>query len=140
MNLDELEKSAGDTGPYQIVVFLILGIFTFSATDSISINFLAAKMDHWCYVPGLENYSHAQQREIGIPGSETGSNHGYSHCHRYPGDFTRYSKNTSMNNTDLNMTFDDSTTCSRWVYDKSVFVSTIVSQVKINVIAHTVLN
>ena len=132
MNLDELEKSAGDTGPYQIVVFLILSIFKFFSTDSISINFLAAKMDHWCYVPGSENYSHAQQRQIGIPGSESGSNPGYSHCHRYPGDFTRYSKNTSMNSTVLNMTFADSTTCSLWVYDKSVFVSTIVSQVEID--------
>lgn len=132
LDIDKLLKSAGDSGVYQITMFALVGILVLVTIDSFAINFLAGKMDHWCQVPGLETFDHAQQLYVGIPTEDVVLNR-HSRCYQYPLDFTSYSVDeiTSWNHSmvEHNVTRENWIACSNWTYDKSIFVSTIVSEV-----------
>lgn len=130
MVFDRMLEIAGDKGVYQITLFLLISVMVFSATDSFSINFIAAKMDHWCHVDAVSNSSFDVQRRLTSPSMSTG----YSQCLRYDTvELAEQNWNVSVNTT---MTIDagqrHTMKCDDgWVYDKSVFVSTIVSEVSV---------
>ena len=93
--------------------------------------FVGAKQDHWCDVPALTNLTIQQQRYVSIPMEEGGSGDGYDQCRMY--DF-RYENFTHEQLVDWNRTImiqnASIVPCtSGWVFDRTKFTSTIVSQV-----------
>lgn len=132
LDIDKLLKSAGDSGVYQITLFALVGILVFVTIDSFAINFLAGKMNHWCQVPGLETFDHAEQFFVGVPAETVGLRR-HTRCQQYPHDLTSYSMDEialwNHSTVGNNVTRENWPTCTNWTYDKSVFVSTIVSEV-----------
>ena len=85
-------------------------------------------MDHWCAVPELENIPHANQKYISIPEDSPGV---YSSCDVFNLNYSIYSMEDFRDWNRTAMTGEDTpvTSCQQWVYDKSEFVSSAVSEV-----------
>ena len=143
MDFDRLLETAGDTGVYQITLFLLISVMEFVAIDSFSINFIAARMDHWCHVDQLSNISFVEQRILAVPPrNEKLSPTGYSQCLRYD-PINAVAAGNVIWNASMEMisdgNVDEMTTVGSgrrsiacddgWTYDRSMFVSTIVSEV-----------
>ena len=130
MSFDELLEFVGECGVYQVTLMLLIGAMELVAIDSFSINFIAGKMDHWCRVTELDNRSFADQRRLAVP-LDAESSTGFSRCFRY--------ENTTLrrNGSGFEPTMADGderriVTCrDGWAYDRSVFSSTIVSEVSV---------
>jgi len=146
MDFDRLLETAGDMGVYQITLFLLISVMEFVAVDSFSINFIAARMDHWCHVDELSNVSFVEQRRLAVPPrNDILSSVGYSQCLRYDRidvaaavgvDEPNWNSSTDSINGSVDamstvmMSGKGSIECDNgWTYDRSMFASTIVSEV-----------
>jgi len=67
VDFDEMLSLVGDRGTYQLMTFLLVGVMQFVSVDAYVINFLAAGVDHWCFVPQLYNLTADQQRLLVVP-------------------------------------------------------------------------
>ena len=91
----------------------------------------AAKMDHWCRVPVLANFTYDQQRQIAIPYSNDGEGE-YSQCTVYDLPYANYSDEELLNWNRTQMIPEGTAEIecgAGWLYDQSMFESTLVSQV-----------
>lgn len=125
MYFDDALDSVGDGGPYQIGVFFLIAAMEFLAADSIQMNFMGYKMDHWCRVPRLSNFTHSQQKYIAIPDDEP--------CKMFPFDYENFTDEELLDwdRDSQTQNVTDLISCSDgWVYDQSEFVSTVNSQVR----------
>ena len=117
----------GHTGLYQVMAYLMLGLFPFfNGLHNISVNFFAGHMDHWCSIPRLENFSFDTQRYVGIPYAD---DEVYDSCTMYDLEYDELSDEDILT---WNRSFSDNAStieCSGWVFDQSEFVSTIDSKV-----------
>lgn len=141
MDFDQVLETVGDSGAYQVTLFLLISVMEFVAIDSFAINFLAARMDHWCHVAELNNRSFDEQLMLAVPPRTADgvvATTGYSHCLRYDpisptwNEFAEAAFNGSDNVT-MSATVADRSTVrcdDGWTYDRSSFVSTIVSEVR----------
>ena len=159
MLFDEVLQQVGGAGVYQAWLLGYTTAIAMLGLDNAYINFAGGFMDHWCHIPELENFTHAQQKYIAIPHDPTSSrqltNHlqspvtltkanvseeddleigEYDQCHRFPLDFSKFSVEELLAWNRTEMTDDipreEWVSCDRgWVYDQSEWVSTINSQV-----------
>jgi len=128
-NFDDLLSIAGDCSRYQLTIFLLISLIQFVSIDAFAINFLAADMDHWCYVRQLSNLSVDQQRRAAVPPDDRTAT-GFSRCVRYDVVWDEVAMaTTTLNESTELFNGSDVTTCDEWTYDHSQFTASIVSQV-----------
>ena len=95
--------------------------------------FIGADMDHWCRVEELEGLAADVQKRVAIPGVERATGDGgsvveYSKCEMYSANYSSYYYNDSLLNNETRQVVP----CNDgWVYDTSMFQSTIISRVRI---------
>ena len=95
----------------------------------MSMTFLGPEQDHWCKIDRLQNFSHPQQKYIGIPYNEEDEE--YDQCHYYNlpydklNDDQLYNWNWTMDNEFTNVTIEK---CDEWIYDQSEFTHTALSK------------
>lgn len=132
MNFEEVIDCVGGIGYYQIFL-----MFYYYATTIISLeggltNFAGGTMNHWCHIPALQNFSHQEQKYIGIPGDAV--NGKFERCYRFPIDYNNFTFQDLLKWNRSAMTGSIPTSawipCDKgWVYDQSQWISSIVSQV-----------
>ncbi|XP_042890724.1 organic cation transporter protein-like isoform X3 [Penaeus japonicus] len=132
-DFDEALELCGSWGLWQKFVFFIADFSqVFCAIHAVSSAFLSATPEHWCHVPGLGNgldeWS-SYLKNISIPWDEE---EGYSKCTYYDHNYTALTSHLSGDTwqpQDLEEHLSNKTrTCSAWVFDDSVFKSTLVSE------------
>ena len=84
-------------------------------------------MDHWCEVPRLQNFSHAQQKYISIPWEDS-TEEEYSQCKAFTLNYENYTDEDYYVWERLDSDWPTAD-CDSWVYDQSEFVETAVSKV-----------
>ncbi len=132
MAYDEIFQHIGETGLYQVGIFLLLGLHgLFCGMNFITSNFYAYPQQHWCHVTRLENYPHDWQKYVAIPNVD-GSDSRYESCLMYDLDYKSMPDEVIRNwNRTLMISHDTPTRdCSSWVFDQSEFISTILSKVR----------
>ncbi|KAI0242171.1 Organic cation transporter protein [Lamellibrachia satsuma] len=129
MLFDDILKEIGECGPYQILLYILLGLAGIpTGFQNMSITFLGADMDHWCHVPQLANLSGDQQRYISIPSDEVGRQT-YSQCYMYDIDYSGFDSKDFLgwNRSKHIGTNTPRKKCTSWQYDQSLFLSSYVS-------------
>ena len=92
---------------------------------------LSADVEHWCYVPRLQNFSHDQQRQIAIPFDEDDdADYDHEKCKAFNYDWDNFTDEQLLS-WDRNLVPEDMETvdCNRVVYKLDPFKSTIVNEV-----------
>ena len=136
MIFDELLERIGTFGRYQKLMFCVVALAGFPAAfNNMSIVFLAASPDHWCDVTDLArrlNLSMRAAMNLSLPrnAGEVKGRAGYDRCVMYD---LNYTTMTTVQAYDIMTTSDRSrwptTSCRAWTYDRSVYASSIVTQV-----------
>ena len=124
----------GDFGVYQLRIFLVIFLMGMLSMDSIQIVFIAGHMAHWCGVPELADLPYDVQKNVAIPAQSTdrdGSVVEYSSCEMFSLNYSVYNRSQfyTWNRSSILTNRTSTVHCSRWTYDQSQFVSTIVSKV-----------
>jgi len=123
----------GDFGVYQLRVFLVVFFMGMLCMDSIQIVFIGANMAHWCRVPELDDLPYDVQKNVAIPAQSTDHDGSveYSSCEMFSLNYSVYNSSQFYSwNRSLMITNQTSLVqCSQWTYDRSQFISTIVSKV-----------
>ena len=125
MQFDDLFEHFGEIGLYQICIFL-MAISPTLVSDTISLNFLTGRMDHWCDIPELSNLTMDQQRHISSPLDSDGD---YDGCLMYDLDYSSYSQEQFLNWQRVPNNTATKECPDGWNYDRSVFKETTVSAV-----------
>ncbi|RMZ97215.1 organic cation transporter -like [Brachionus plicatilis] len=119
---EEIFKQIGEFGPYQLFVFILVGILSFEpALVAYSFSFYGATPNHRCKIPNYENDTYEIQSEYHkqlidkyIPKSKSGSfKNEYDYCNLKA--FNQNSSNSTL------------IKCDKWVYSKKYFESTLTS-------------
>ncbi|XP_075971304.1 carcinine transporter-like [Anticarsia gemmatalis] len=86
---DDLLVTAGELGRYQWSLFFCsFPFFAFGVFVYYSQMFITeVSPNHWCRIPGLENFTEMERRDLGIPKDEH-SRFGYSQCTMYDVNWT----------------------------------------------------
>ncbi|KAJ8276709.1 hypothetical protein COCON_G00084610 [Conger conger] len=127
---DEVTAFLGEWGSFQKWIMLLLGISVIpNGLSMFSVVFIADTPAHHCVIPPNANIS-AEWRNYSIPLEEDNREMRYSKCTRYKLDvIQRLSDNGSVPGIDVNVTEIEQESCKDgWEYDKSIYVSTIVSE------------
>ena len=99
-------------------------------------------MDHWCLIEELQHLPAVDQKKLAIPTDETGRQT-YSRCYMYDRNYSmllNLGRNTALNSPGYNLNVSHSdhvvisqndplVPCKQWVFDQSMFTSTVISQV-----------
>jgi len=120
-----------DIGVYQLRVIIVVLAASALASDSMHIIFIGANMPHWCRVPELVDLPHDVQKRVAIP-SLTSDGRQFSSCEMYSLDYGAFNRSQFYSWNRSLMVSNDTpvVACSRWTYDQTQFVSTIVSEVR----------
>ncbi|XP_031348588.1 beta-alanine transporter isoform X1 [Photinus pyralis] len=119
MDLDDLLTEIGQFGKYQkSVLWLVLlpCVFPcgFHAYNQL---FMAAKPDHWCRVPELEDLSYEVAKNLSIPMEERDGEMRFSQC-------TMFNKSSTGEFNSSNRV-----TCQHgWIYDKTVYKNSVTTE------------
>ena len=128
-----LIEYVGQFGKYQILYFLLLGLVEITNTIyNLEYVFILATPEHWCRNPFLKNttLTDEQIKLISLPrdGKEL------KRCSLFKGNYTHLILENTPNNS-INMLGKavlNETTCEYgWVYDKSVYEKSLVSEVSL---------
>ena len=126
----------GDIGVYQLRVIFVVLLASAFASDPMHIIFIGADMPHWCRVPELADLPYDVQKNVAIP-AESMDRDGsveYSSCEMFSLDYSAYNRTEfySWNRSLMVVENTSTVACSRWTYDQSQFISTIVSEVDLH--------
>ena len=149
VDFDALLPSIGEMGRYQLGLYLLMCIPATLPAAFLAFNqvFLSASPDHWCNIPELKSSnlstSHIKKlsiplRDFGIEGIEYKE---YERCLQYDVNYTQiYHDNGQSWPTEANESWPKTTCRNGWVYDRSEYQDTLVTEVsspshKINYIA-----
>ncbi|XP_061071567.1 organic cation/carnitine transporter 2-like isoform X1 [Conger conger] len=127
---DDVTTFLGEWGSFQKRIMLLLCISAIpNGLSLFSIVFLADTPAHHCAIPSNANIS-AEWINYSIPLEEDKGVMRYNKCTRYKLDvIQRLSDNRSVPGIDVNVTEIEQESCKDgWEYDKSIYVSTIVSE------------
>ncbi|XP_061103250.1 solute carrier family 22 member 4-like isoform X4 [Conger conger] len=130
VDYDEDTKFLGEWGPFQKRIMLLLCISVIpNGLSTFSIVFLADTPSHHCAIPPNANIS-AEWRNYSIPLEENKGVMRYGKCTRYKLDvIQRLSDNGSVPGIDVNVSEIEQESCKNgWEYDRSIYISTIVSE------------
>lgn len=131
MKFEDLYQHTGQMGWFQWNIIILLFLFTMSTIESITMIFVGADMPHFCQVEELENLSYDLQKHIAIPLDANGAS---SSCEMFHLDYSNYSTEDYLT-WNRTLMLDNNTgvvPCSKWIYEQVVFVSTIVSRVRVD--------
>lgn len=146
MKFDDIITDIGEFGPYQIKVFLMVGLIGIPVGyNQMAQVFYASKSDHWCAVqewaedyqrcgdPGNVGYYldciHAI-RNASIPYSI--SKEGdiiYDQCHKYDLDYSSFNWTEGPSETSTDGEFPEVPCDEGWIYDRHENPRTIISDV-----------
>ncbi|KAF0313896.1 Organic cation transporter-like protein [Amphibalanus amphitrite] len=123
MDVEEVLERINGWGRYQKVVYLLACLTPiFAATITVGYSWTGYISDHRCLVEECEDPSNATYDAPFLRWSTPAdADHTWSRCQRYRPTSVRGCTNTSFFT-------NQSESCSRWVYDKSVMESTVVSE------------
>ena len=134
MNFDELLDQLGSFGRYQKLQFMLLTSVAIPVSCMmIGIVFLAATPDHWCDVSEIGkhlNLTKEALKNLTIPLHIRNNKSQYSQCQMYD---LNYTTMTTRDADDIMTTHNRSNLpvkdCVSWRYDRSVYASSVVTQV-----------
>ena len=130
---DDIYDHVGHIGMYQLRVFVLIGLVAIvPGYQDMAMTYVGAKQDHWCNIPRLSNLSSEQQRHIAIPiETKTSGSNRYEQCRMFDLPYREYSQESLQNWNRSLMTGNASIIdCeSGWTFDRSIFISTVISQV-----------
>ena len=136
MNYDDYLDRVGSFGKYQRFMFFVIGFACFPvAFNNMSVVFVAATPNFWCDVTNVArrlNLTLASAMNLSLPqrDGEVKGQARYSRCVMYD---LNYTTMTTAQAYDIMTTSDRSrlptTSCRAWTYDRSVYASSIVTQV-----------
>ena len=135
MTFDGLLRDIGEFGRYQRRIFALQLLVGFpTAFQIMGIVFLAGVHDHWCSVPALDrfNITHEARMKISIPKELKNGAWHYSHCRMND---IAYG---NLTESDIEKILDDENAtqgyptkkCASWEYDRSVYTSSVVMEVR----------
>ena len=130
MNFEDIYNFIGDFGTYQFIVLCAVMYFSMYTVDSIHMVFVGARMDHWCRVDELVGLPDDVQKNVAIP-NDGNSETEFSSCERFQLDFSQFNESDfySWNRSAMTSNNTPVVSCQHWVYDQSMFTSTVVSKV-----------
>ena len=129
MGFDDIFNYIGGAGAYQVTLYLLLGLPSFfGGYQSMSMTFLGPEQDHWCKIDRLQNFSHAQQKYIGIPYNEDDEE--YDQCYYYALPYNNLTDEElwNWNWTNQNEETIPQEPCESWVFDQSEYTRTALSE------------
>ena len=134
MRYEELYEYVGQIGRYQWFIFSLVFIFSIYTVDSIHMNFIGGRMEHWCRVDELQLLPYEVQKNVAIPSkskSIEAKPTEYSSCEMFALNYSSYNETefATWNRTKMISDNTPIISCDRWTYDQSAFESTIVSKV-----------
>ena len=137
MIFDELLEQVGSFGRYQRFLFCVVALAGFPAAfNNMGIVFLAATPNHWCDVSMIGeqlNLTGDALKNLTIPLEKRKGKMQHSQCQMYDLNYTTMSSSdviavmTSSDRSGLPLKG-----CEKWQYDRSVYQSSIVTQVRRN--------
>ena len=135
MKFDDILSTIGDFGPFQIRTFLLFSLAAIPcAMHMLAQVFLAGHLDHWCDVPELDSFNCTDwgigsadvdlcleaKKNVSIPCVDSSCMQ-YAKCERY--------QNISASPMYVDNGTEVLSCDAGWVYDRSEFKSSIVSEV-----------
>ncbi len=134
MEFETILTTIGETGVYQIIFFFSLWFYqAFHGMQSSFVNFVSPHHEHWCRIDNLVSYSPDIQKNISIPYIEDDYYlSGYEQCYMYNLQWDNYSETTyaTWNRTKMTEGTDIIECNNGWVYDRSVFRTSMTSEVR----------
>uniref|UniRef100_T1IKQ9 Major facilitator superfamily (MFS) profile domain-containing protein n=1 Tax=Strigamia maritima TaxID=126957 RepID=T1IKQ9_STRMM len=132
---ETLLEYVGGFGAWQqrLLVFMSLNMM-FQGFQNLGSVFLAATPDHWCHVPGLaDNLNWTDEaKDFVFPKEVRQGKKGYTKCYYYDRDYADlFNYSTDLTTHSLitaNQTAVPIVPCKDWIFDKSLYASTIVSE------------
>ncbi|PIK50849.1 putative organic cation transporter protein-like [Apostichopus japonicus] len=136
MKFDDILKSIGEFGPYQIKIYFMVCLIGIPvAMNQMGQVFYAANTDHWCAVAEWEsNYDACsdldgdeymgcihQYRNASIPPDEEDEDRLYAQCSKYDANYTTWADGYYAGDETTRQTDCD----EGWIYDKSEYTRTI---------------
>ena len=124
---DDVFAYIGDVGRYQIMVLVMISVFSFWGVELLSLTFIAGEMPHRCRVPALSALPADRQRYISAtePKSPTS-------CRMFALNYSRFSIDELVTWNRSEMVDETTPTQSchdGWEYESDIFDSTLVSKV-----------
>ncbi|CAL1275448.1 unnamed protein product [Larinioides sclopetarius] len=115
---EDLMDLVGGEGPWQRWIFVV-GLLSAlpDASHNLAMAFFAPSVDHWCSRPLDVNLSVQEWKVTGIPPED-------KHCSKYK--FLNYRE--IQEDQLKNVTFKETSKCSSWEYDDSIYKSTVLSE------------
>ena len=132
-HFDDAFNHIGHAGRYQLFLFMVLLSFTFgTGMQAVAVIFLSAEQDHWCSVPALQNLTKDQQLHVAIPKITRDGEERYDGCNMFDLPYANYSqKELEQWNRTIATDGVAIVPCTGgWLFDQSMFISTINSQVR----------
>ncbi len=131
MEYDSVLKLAGRSGIYQVLVFFSLVVVgMYHSAENMSNNFISPHHDHWCRVEQLDMLASDLQKHISIPWQDE-ENQVYSTCEVYDLPWHNMSTEDFKSWNRSNHKDAPLRRCSEWVYDDTLYVSTVSSKVSL---------
>ena len=130
VDFDQFQEEYGGYRKYQILLFACLSI-TGLPFNNMNIVFTAATPEHWCSVPQMTSYNLTTEeiKDFTIPLEEKDGEWKHSQCQMYDRNYS------GLTDVDLILSGHGNDTpgvvdCQQeWVYDRSLYHSTIVTEV-----------
>ena len=129
MEMEDIYEMMGGMGVYQWVVFCLTWGVIGAAVDGIYIVFVGGHQEHWCHIDTLANFTHEQQKYIGIP---TDSNGDYEECKMFQLNYSHYTiEDLLMWNRSVMVNGSTPTgDCPHgWTFDQSQYRNTLTGRV-----------
>lgn len=119
-HFDDLFDRFGHWNAYQTCLVACIWTLASWLVPSVSINFIAAPMDHWCDLSehNAGNLTKDELKELLIPKDQNGL---FEKCRMYA-----VGGQTPRNNSEI-----ETLSCTKWEYDTSQFDSSIVAKVSL---------
>lgn len=148
-SFDDILKLVGTHGKWQIMVFFLTALTGFFvAFHNMGAVFLAATPKHWCSSSEFKilknNYSWTEDdiKNVFIPYDYHENNKVYASCTMYHVNFSHFKANDwydpefIYNYTRQNPNILHKQHCTSWTYDRSEYISTVISEVIVRHILH----
>ena len=134
VSFDSLYDLVGHFGIYQFMLFLLLGLMSFTENETTFMNFVGYTPDHWCRTEELENYSFETQKNVSVPIKEYNSKGEpvFATCQVYGLNYSAYTEDDFLHwQRDVEITNDTAQiACPHgYVYDRAVFQQSMTTKV-----------
>ena len=129
---DVLQQYVGEFGLYQLLFYFgasSVGILT--GIGTLEYSFIGASPQHWCHVTELNTYNFTAS-EIESYVSPPLADSGYDACSMYERNYANVTEEDIWSFVHGNHSNSDNLTetpCNVWIYDKSDYHSTVITEV-----------